>query len=376
MSTSKSAPDDVVDRLRRADERLDDAQKRVAEFGESDLRQLADAYEDFTALLDRYEEPATGDGDFEQFIEFQGRVETFVEELPEDIMLREAFEESDEHLQQRRLKESDFEHVREQLAPVADLVARLDERDEAYDDYERARKRVRDRLREVRERIDDLERLQRLGDADLDAPTERLRDPIESYNDAVTDAFAEFKREESARAVLDFLAETDVFPLVDVRTPPAELHAYVDEHQPGERPIPKLLELADYSRSKLDHYVEDPAALKQAVATQQTYLQRLDGEPLTVAWPPAEAETLRFRCRELTAVVNRFAPEVVEQLRAVERLPRETDYERLRNSAVAEAELTAEERERLRRGEVDEELTERREERERLEAALSEYPER
>lgn len=376
MSTSKSAPEDPVEQLEGAAERLDEAQARVDDFGERDLQQLADAYGEFTALLDRYEEPATGDGDFQTFIEFQGRVETFVEELPEDIMLRESFEESDEHLQQRRLNESDFAHVREQLEPVADLVARLDEREDARESYERARKGVRKRLRAVRERVDDLERLQRLGDADLDAPTERLREPVDAYDDAVTTAFREFKREESARDVLDFLARTDVFPLVGFRSPPAELHDYVDEHPPGEKPIPKLLELADYSRSKLDHYVEDPTTLKRAVATQQTYLQRLDGEPLTINWPPPDGETLRWRCQELTAVVNRFAPDVVEQLRAVERLPRETEYDRLHNSAVAESELTADERERLRSGAVEEELRERREERDRLEQALDEFPQR
>ena len=375
MSTSKTA-NDPVEQLERAADRLERAQDRVAEFGESDLQRLADAYEEFTALLDRYEEPATGDGDFQKFIEFQGNVETFVEELPEDIMLREAFEESDEHLQQRRLNESDFEHVREQLEPVADLVERLDERESARDDYERARKGVRTRLREVRERIEELERLRRLGDADLDAPTERLREPIEAYDEAVTEAFAAFKREESARGVLDFLAGTDVFPLVGFRSPPSELHEYVDEHPPGGKPIPKLLELADYSQSKLDHYVDDPTALKRAVATQQTYLQRLDGEPLTVGWPPPDAETLRWRCQELTSVVNRFAPAVVEQLRAVERLPRETDYERLRESAVAESELTAEERERLQSGAVEAQLEDRRAEREQLETTLEAYPER
>ena len=128
MSTSESAPDDPIAVLRRAADDLEATQQRVAEFGERDLRQLADAYEEFTGILGRYEEPATGDGDFQKFIEFQGRVETFVEELPEDILLREAFEESDDHLQQRRLNESDFEHVREQLSPVADLVERLTDR--------------------------------------------------------------------------------------------------------------------------------------------------------------------------------------------------------------------------------------------------------
>ncbi len=373
MSTSETARDPVSE-LQAASDRLEQARERVAEFGETDLQQLADAYEEFAGLLDRYEEPATGDGDFELFIEFQGKIETFVETLPEDVLLRESFEEADEHLQQRRLNESDFEHVREQLEPVADLVGRLDERENARNEYQRVRKQVRERLHEVRERIDELERLQRLGDADLDAPTERLREPIEAYDDAVTEAFEQFRREAPAREVLGFLAATQRFPLVPFRPPPTDLKSYIDEHPPGEESIPRLLELSEYSRSKLDHYVEDPTALTQSVGTQRTYLRRLDADPLTIGWPPPSAQQLRFRCRELTSVVNRFAPEVVERLRTVERLPVTTTYERLRDSAQAEAELTDDERQQLQSGAVADELDERRAERSRLEDALEEYP--
>ena len=372
MSTSKQA--DPVAELERARERLDRARERVREFGEDDLRQLAEAYEEFTRLLNRYEEPATGDGDFQQFIEFQGKIETAVERLADDILLREAFEEADDHLQQRRLSESDFAYVREQLEPVADLVERLDERERALSNYRTARRAVEQARHETSERIDDLERLVRLGDADLDAPTERLRDPIETYNDAVRDAWRDFRRDAPAREVVAFLDAMAQFPLVPFESPPAELREYVNERPPGEEPIPKLLEYADYSRSKLEHYVDDPVALTQAVATRQTYLQRLDADALTVDWPPPPAERLKFHTKELTSAVNRFAPEVVADLRQVAALPRETDYERLRESAVAEADLTADERDRLKRGAVQRELEEARTELERLETALSEYP--
>jgi hypothetical protein len=374
MSTSKPAEDDPVSDLRAAADRLERARERVAEFGEADLRQLADAYEEFTGLLNRYEEPATGDGDFGKFIEFQGKIETAVERLDDDILLRESFEEADDHLQQRRLSESDFEYVREQLEPVADLVSRLDDREEALADYRRARKAVDSRRHEVRERIDDLERLVRLGEADLSAPTERLRDPVETYNDAVQTAWREFRRGSSAREVLTFLETMGQFPLVPFERPPAELREFVREHPAGEEPIPKLLEYAGYSQSKLDHYVDDPNALKRAVGTRQTYLQRLDADPLTVAWPPPPADRLHFRTKELTGAVNRFAPDVVEQLRAVAALPRETDYERLRESAVAEADLSDAERERLTSGAVADELEGLRAEHERLEGALEEFP--
>jgi hypothetical protein len=176
--------------------------------------------------------------------------------------------------------------------------------------------------------------------------------------------------------VFAFLDATTAYPLVAFQAPPADLREYVRNREAGTEPVPQLLEYAEYSRSKLDHYVANADALKRAVATQQTYLRRLDAEPLTVGWPPPGADELRFRCRELTAVVNRFAPDVVEDLRAVARLPRETDYERLRESAVAEAELTAEERDRLRSGSVSEELDAAVAERERLQSTLAEYPER
>ena len=377
MSTSnptEASEEGLVRELADADAALQEARERVADFGENELQRLAEAYGEFTGLLARYEEPATGDGDFKQFIKFQGNVEQFVERLDEDLLLRETFEDCDEHLQQRRLSESDFEHVREQLEPVADLAGRLDDRREAAQRYEGIRKRIRDRIHELSERIDDLERLARLGDADLDAPTERLREPVEAYNEAVRETFEEFRREAPARDVFAFLEKAEVYPLVSFRSPPEDIHNYVREHPPGTESIPDLLDYAQFSRSKLDHYVDDPDALKRAVATRKTYLRRLDADPLTIGWPPPPAAELEWRCQELTAMVNRLAPAVVESLRAVAALPRETDYQRLRESAVAASELTEEERKRLRSGAVETELAEARTTRQQLRDALAEYP--
>jgi len=368
--------DDPVADLSAAAEALERAEERVADFGEAELERLADAHQEFTALLDRYEEPATGDGDFQTFIEFQSQVADFVERLHEDVLLRETFEAADEHLQQRRLTESDFEQVRSDLEPVADLAARLDERDDALDRYRAARNAVRHRRADVRERIGDLERLQELGEADLDAPVERLRDPIETYDERVAEAFETFTRESSAREVFDFLSAVDRFPLVPFESPPAELAAYVRDAEAGTEPVSRLLDYAEYSRSKLDHYVADPGALKTAVRPSTTYLRRLDADPLTVGWPPPSAARLRWRARELTAAVNRFAPGVVADLRPVERLPDECDYERLRTAAVARADLTDAERERLVSGAVAAELEDLRAERERLTEALETHPDR
>ncbi|WP_123535191.1 DUF7118 family protein [Halosimplex salinum] len=376
----RAAADTLLTELSAAREALERARDRVDAVGESELRTVADTYDDLTTLFDRYEEEVTGDGDFKTFIEFQSGIAAITEELPEDVRHRDVFERVDDLLQQRRLTESDWEKVRSALDPVRDDAARLDERREARQRYADARFAIERRLDALEDRIADREDLQRLGDADLDAPTERLRDPIETYDDRVREAFAEFRSSASARELLEFVAKTDSFPLVDFESPPDDLRAYVETHEAGEEPMGQLLEYADYSKSKLDHYVNDPDALKRNVSTRRTYLRRLDAEPLTVGWPPPAAETLRYQIRELTSVVARFADhvedgdEVLVALRRVRDLPRETDYERLRDSAQAREQLGAAERDRLASGEVAEELAACRDAVERLEDALEEYP--
>jgi len=376
----RTVADDLVAELREADDTLQRARDRVDEVGESDLQEVADAHDDLTTLFDRYEEEVTGDGDFKTFIEFQSQIAAITEELSEDVRHREVFEEVDDLLQQRRLTESDWRKVRSALEPVRADVSRLDDREEARERYEDARFSAERRIDDFADRIADLADLQRLGDADLDAPTERLRDPIEAYNDRVADAFADFRSSASARDLLAFVAKADAYPLVPFESPPADLREYVDTHAAGEESVGQLLEYAEYSKSKLDHYVEDADALKRNVSTQRTYLRRLDDEPLTVDWPPVEAETLRYRARELTSVVARFADRVDEgeaalvALREVRELSRTTDYERLRDSAQARAQLGPEERDRLSSGDVADELAACRDARERLEAALDEYP--
>jgi hypothetical protein len=361
--------------LASASDRYERAVAAVDEIGEDELRRLREAHAELTTTLDEYEEEAIGSGDFQEFIEFQGKVGTFTEELPDDLRHRGTFEDLDDHLQQRRLTESDYAKAREMLAPIAEEVARLDERAAAREAYADARAAVQRRLSTVEDEIGDRERLLELGRADLDAPTERLREPIAAYDEAVTDAFETFKRDASARDVLSLAAKTQRFPLASLPEPPDPLLEYVTDHAAGSESITTLLEYSEYSRSKLDHFVDDPDDLARIVGRRQTYLRRLDADPLCVGWPPPRASMLWWRCRELIQVVDRFAPaEVCELLRTVRALTREDDYERLRTAAVARAELTDEELTRLRDGTVESELESFRAERERLESALSEYP--
>jgi hypothetical protein len=369
-------PDPVsVDDVEAARERLRQAEAAVEAYGEEQARAVADAHDAATDLLSAYEESATGTGpdQFRAFVEFQERFSNLVEDLPEELPARGAFEEADDLLDRRRLSERHFTRARDLLAPADEVAETLSEREAAREHLRETRRAVRRRLSTLDDEIRTRERLLDLGAADLDAPTETLRDPIEAYNEAVADAFERYRREASVRDLLAFVSATDAYPLVDFTGPPPSLHAYLDRAAVGAESLQTVLEYADYSRSKLDHYVDDPDRFRHEVATNETYLSRLDAEPLTVAWPPPVAGRLRRRAEELVSVVARFAAEpVVARARAVRDLALRDDYERLRRAAVAREELSRAERERLASGAVEAELAERRAERDRLRAALDE----
>ena len=367
----------LVTAIREAHDRRHRIESEIESHSEATVREVADAYDRATDLLNQYEDKATGTGreNFKSYVEFQERFLELTEGLADDLPHRDAFETANDGFDKRRLSESDFERARELLAPVADIAGLLDQRAEAKTALRDARSDARRRQSKLADRIEELEQLTALGDADLDAPVEELREPITTYDEAVREAFRAYRREASARDVLQFVRDTGQFPLVEYRQPPTDLWEYVQSYPAGAESVPQLLEYADYSQSKLDHYVEHPTALRTRVATHRTYLERLDADPLTVGWPPPQADHLRYRLVELIAVVGRFAPEsVVADLRALRSLTDDADwYARLRESALARTELGEAERERLAAGDVADELAACRDANDRLADALDEY---
>jgi hypothetical protein len=370
---AEETPDveELVQRLRAAREERREAESAVEEVGAKTLRELRDALRGLTGLLDQYEDSATGSGDFESYMKCRMEVQEYVEGLDDDLPERELFEDVAERFDARRLSQRDFDWAREHLEPVEELVQRLEARDAAEERRSDARRAVMARLDTVQGRLAELRDIQQLGEADLDAPVEEIRDPIQRYNESVAAAFETVRQDWPARRLLRLVRTTSAYPLVELRQPPDDLVEYVETHDAGMESVEQLLEYADYSRSKLDHYIDDPMALKRHVATHRTYLTRLDADPLQIEWPPAAAKVLRFRARELVAVVDRFAPEeTVAALHDVRAATRRADFGTLRDTARARVELDEAERERLRSGEIEAELTRLAEERDTLESAL------
>lgn len=377
MSTTSNDADAVAE-LREAHEELQRLRSAYDAADTEEVDAVADAYESVEVVLDRWEERATDWDDFEGYVEFRNDISATLESIPEDIPESEAFLEADSHVKTSgvsgSLKASDFEAAREALAPAREYAEKRQRLRNARERYREAYRNARKRRSECADRIDELERLVRLGEADLEAPIERLKNPITAYNEAVRADFETFRRDVSAREFLTTIARAADRPFVAYETPPAELLEYVRENDAGDHTVPELLEYAEYSPSKLSHYVDDANLLKRRVATNRTYLERLSADPLCIEWPPADAERLRFRIDELVSVLGRFADEeTVAALREIRELTRLDDYGRLRDAAAARSGLTDDERKRIESGAVESELAALREERQQLAEALEEY---
>ncbi len=373
-STSDHADQSALERLEAARERLDRVEREIDAAGGEDIDQAADAYRTASNLLDSYVEKATGTGreQFKAYVQLEGQFAVLVEKLPDDLADRAAFENALEAIDKRRLSESDFERAESALAPAERYAELIEERQAAREALRQARIAATDRRQALAEEIADCERLLALADADLEAPVERLREPIGTYNAAIREAFADYRLEASAQAVFALLERSQWYPFVDFERPPSDLYEYVTTREDGTYPIPKLLEFADYSRSKLGHYVADADLLKRTVATQRTFFDSIDAEPLTIDWPPGPAPVLRRQVRERRPFVERIAgEEAVAVLRSIATRTYDPEYDRLQTAAHAVAKLTPDQRDRLADGRVATELESLREERATLEQALA-----
>lgn len=369
----------AADALVAARERVETLRSRLDETGldRSELETVADAYREVETVLERWEERATDWDDFEGYVKFRDDLAETLESIPDDVPEREAFLEADEHVTtggvSKSLRAGDFDAAREALAPAREYAELRADLESALRQRREAEQRAERRASELRERIERLDGLLELGEADLDAPIERLEEPIRAYDGAIEDAFRTARREAPAETFLGFVERAARTPFVDYESPPETLLEYVRTRAAGEYSVAELLEYADYSTSKLSHYVDDADLLKRRVATNRTYLERLSADPLSIGWPPEPAETLRFRIEELLGLVGAIADDsTVSTLRAVRELTRAEEYERLREAARADAELTETQRRKLERGDVAAERSAAREELDRLEALRSE----
>ncbi len=359
--------------LREEYEELREIETRLLRLGEARVEETVDAYRRAGRVLDRYDDTAIGSGDFASYVEFRSKFEAATT-VDEDTLATDAFERANEAVDKRRLNEGDFANARDALGNVEEYLALLENRDTARETYRITRKNTKDALGELTNHINSLERTAEMSDIDLSAPAGELENLVIEYNEAVTEAFETFKRDASARELFDFLDTCQRYPLVTVDQPPRELSEYVFSRPAGKEPLPELLEYADYSPDKLQHYIDDPGALRTTVAVHQTYLDRIVVDPLTLEWPSPPAAECRYLIRELISLVSRLTddPDPVVALRELRSLTREQRYGTLRQTAVAQTTLSDTEQVLIAAGVVGEVRARARETRQLVEDILAE----
>ncbi|MFP4590787.1 MAG: hypothetical protein ACLFMX_06960 [Halobacteriales archaeon] len=363
--------DDLLGRLAEARARVD-AIEADFDLSPSRASDLEEPLRRAQGLLTGYEDRATGTGDFGGYLEFRANFDELVDGLPEDLPRRSAFEEAQAALDHRRLHGHHFDAARAALAPVREAVETLGSLREARDEVGRLRRELEAAADRLRDRRDHLEELATLDADALDSPVDELREPIEGYNWSVGHDFDRWLRSTPARDALQAYRRMGHFALLDVEDPPSALVDFLETHPTGERPVPRLLELLGYTRSKLAHYVDDPGGFLGALGPHERYLEELSPAPFRIDWPPPKATTMRWTARELHQAANRFATEdTMATLRTVEELVREeARYERLRVAASARAELDPDDRRLVREGEVEPALASVTQALERVTAAL------
>lgn len=375
---TSTTSEDPVDRLEEARKTVEEVRENAGPDVES-LATVAEAYREITTVFDRWEDRATDFDDFEGYVRFRDDLAETLSAIPDSVPHASTIEDAAETVKTdsvtSSLSKRDFEAARDELEPLRADTERYETLQSARESYRTAYRDLRRRLDELDTKRDDLRRLRRLAEADLDAPVEVLRDPIEAYNRTVEDSFASFRRESPARRILSFVEATKQYPLVSFDSPPDDLLEYVRTEAAGEHTLDELVEFSEYTRSKLDHYVDDADLLKRRIATNRTYLDRLSAEPLTIEWPPPPADELRFLVNELVSIVDRFAEgETVATLRTVRQLAYRDEYEHLRTAAVARDQLTDAERARIVEGTLEADLESVERSIDRLERILESAP--
>lgn len=350
--------DSLLDRYSRLQREVEGKTEAFGSLSESDVSELASAYRQAVSLLEDYRERATGTGDFGGYMEFRTKFTTFAEGLDDDLPHRDAFVAAKEHIDRRRLSDRNFDQAHQELEPVEELVETYNEVESLREEVADVRSKLVSKRRSLLDRRDHLRDLTSVQPDALDAPVASLKSPIDRYNEHIESDHQTFLQETPAREVLATYERLSYFALLDVHAPPSALVTFLEDHPAGGEPIPTVREYLSFSRSKLEHYVDDPGHFIGEIGPHSGYLEKLSPTPFKIDWPPQERSTFMWKLRELIQAVDRFASsDAIEQLRELQQLCRDTErYQHLRSAARLQQELDKTERELVVSGAVHEEL--------------------
>ncbi len=363
LTRRTSNPSTVTDDV----ERLEDALDRVEEAGAEPLRRAADLKSRFDAAVREYRDSATGRGDFGSYVEFRS-IATAVEEAVEEdeVYGEDSFLQAAERFDRRTIREKHFERAERDLENVEDAVAALEEAERLRDEADGERHRLRRRIDELEEERDELRgRLERAREHD-DVDASELVELVGEYDRRVKEEFEGFRERASAADVVRVGARAGELPLVEDQAVDVDDARRVEDVA-GDRSAEEVLEMTGYSRSKLEHYVDDAVEFRRAVP--RSFLKSFDGSAFEIGFDEP-ADVVRYEAPELRKVVQEFADEdVVDLLRRIRRLALDDRYEEMRRAHQAAGDVDVEEV-RRRVDELEDEMEATRQRLEEVESAV------
>lgn len=357
--------------LDEAIQELTQKRRTLREEGIEEVREARGLYHELQRYIDRYREPATGHGDFESYIEFQSVLAEIEEQLDGGVYGERGFRDAIQRFESRTLREKHFRRAENDLQGVRETVEVLERVEEIEDELRSERGRLGKRRKELEREIDDLERGIREASEAPDADASRLESLLDSYNEAVEREYESWLSSAAAREVVGHVYRASGMPLIEAEGVDRSTVEALEVSEVGDESVERLLELAEYSDSKLQHYVDDPTRFRSELPT--AWFRVADAEPYKLS-PDMQEGVVERLVPELVRVVSEFASErTIEVLREIGDLARCGRYSGMRRALMArqttggvDAESLQEEKQGMER-----ELDQVRDDLERIDEALS-----
>ncbi|MDY6765077.1 MAG: hypothetical protein SV377_05240 [Halobacteria archaeon] len=315
------------------------ARQRIEDIGLEKAKKTHDFYSELSETMDEYREDAVGTGDFETYVEFQGILDDMLERVKknqDEIHRPEDFERVIDDFEKRVIRESDFRHAESTLSDVRELSETIDrineiEKELRYEKgkLERRKSELESRLKSIKRKIDTAK-----GVSDIDpSPLVSL---IESYNSSVETDFEEFYNNAPAIKVARIGEKARDFPLADIKPLDKETVRILERTGMGRKTVSEVLEYADYSDSKLSHYIDKPEEFRRNVS--QTWFKLLSADDFKISVETPQ-NLIKHKVPELVRVVGEFgSDETVRKLREIHSIAERGEYAPMRRAYLSEKE--------------------------------------
>lgn len=326
---------DVSERIQE----LKRARQRIEDIGLEKAKKTHDFYSELSETMEEYREDAVGTGDFETYVEFQGILDDLLQRInnsQNEVYRAEDFERVIDGFEKRVIRESDFRRAESRLADVRELAETIDrvreiEKELRYEKgrLERRKSELESRLKRVGRKIDTAK-----GVSDIDPSP--LISIIESYNSSVETDFEEFYNSAPSIKVARLGEKARDLPLADIKPLDKETVEILRRTGMGQKTVSEVLEYADYSNSKLSHYIERPDEFRRNVS--QTWFKLLSADDFKISVETPQ-NLIKHKVPELIRIVDEFgSEETVRRLREIHSVAEKGEYAPMRRAYLSEKE--------------------------------------